>query len=325
MDECIKCLTATCMMVLLSGSFIYAEEQKEPSVAIVNDGRIFMSDLDRELAPLMASNPELRSEENIVVYRKMRREALDYLIDQEIMVQEGNKAGLKPKEAEVDAELAKLKQRFPSQEVYQQVLKQQGWTEEKLHRFIERGLTIQKVITVKIKPTAKPVTDENVSGFYEENKEKFVEPEKVNARHILIKVSSEASEQEKSDAEAEIQSILEKAKGGADFAELAKEYSQCPSASQGGDLGYFTRGQMVEPFEQAAFAMQPGQISEIVETRFGYHIIMVQDSKPEKQMKLEEVSEEIKETLYEKEIDTALKKWLKPIREEATINILLKG
>lgn len=145
------------------------------------------------------------------------------------------------------------------------------------------------------------------------------------ASHILIKVSPDASDQEKADAKTKMQAILKEARGEADFAELAKKHSQRPSASQGGDLGYFTRGQMVKPFEEAAFGLQPGQISEIVETRFGYHIILVQDKKPKRQLKFEEVSGEIEKALEDEQFDIALQKWLKPLREKATINILLKG
>lgn len=316
-------LSGVCIIMLLVGSFLYAAEREEPAAAVVNSERIPMSDLDREMQAAMRGDPELRSKENIAALREKRREALDYLINQELIVQEGKKASLEPQEEEVGAELAMVKQRFPSQSAFEQVLKQQKLTEEGLSKLIRRGLTVKKVLAEKIKPTAKPVTDKDVADFYEANKEELVEPEKVSARHILIKVSSDASDQEKASAKNEIQAILDEARGGADFAELAKKHSQCPSAAQGGELGYFTRGQMVKPFEEAAFALEPGQISEIVETQFGYHIILVNDKRPKRQLGLEEVSEQIKEELSDKELNIALEKWLKPVREKATINILL--
>ena len=297
-------------------------EQDEPAAAIVNGKHILTSDLDREIQAAMRSNPELRSRENLAALREKRKEVLEFLINRELMVQEGKEAGLEPQDTEVDAELTKIKQRFPSQSAFEQALKQRGLTEKELRRAVRRELTVQKVVEVKIKPTAEPVTDEDVADFYEENKEGFAESEKVRARHILIKVSPDVSDQEKADAESKIQVVLKEARDGADFAELAKKNSECPSASQGGDLGYFTRGQMVKPFEEAAFALEPGQISEIVETQFGYHIILVQDKKPKRQLKLEEVSEQIREALYDEEIEIALDKWLEPIREKATIDIL---
>ena len=115
------------------------------------------------------------------------------------------------------------------------------------------------------------------------------------------------------------------ARGNAIEAELAKKNSQCPSAPKGGELGYFTRGQMVKPFEDAAFALQSGEISDVVETRFGYHIILVQNKESKRQLGLEEVAEQIKAALLVENVNIATEKWLEPIRQKATINILFKG
>ncbi|MFC1713216.1 peptidylprolyl isomerase [Candidatus Poribacteria bacterium] len=313
------------LLVIGSANVLESEEPKEPAAAVVNGKRILMSSLDGRVQGAIGQNPELREKENIAELRKMRRDILSELIDQELVIQEGEKAGLKPRDIEIDTELAKIKQQFPSEESFQQLLKQRKLTAEKLHKIIERALIGKKVLDVKVKPTAKPVTDEDISAFYAENKKQFVKQEQVKASHILIKVAPDADDQAKSDAKSEIQAILEKARGGEDFAELAKEYSQGPSAPSGGDLGYFTRGRMVKPFEDAAFSLEMGQISEVVETQFGYHIILNVDRKPEIQIALEEVSEGIRKGLDDKEVDIALKKWLEPVREKATIEILFKG
>ena len=318
-------------MVLLLANLVCAEEgdesvkeKEEPVAATVNGAPILISDVDRGIQEAMARNPELRVRPDSAEYLEMRQSALEYLIDRELIIQEGEKLKLEPKEAEIDGKITELKQRFPSQSAYEQKLKQQGYTEKKLREFIKQALIVQNVLELKIKPTAEPVTDKDIEEFYKENKEEFVESEKVSARHILIKVSSDATDQERNDAKSKMQDILKEAKGGANFAELAKKHSQCPSASQGGDLGYFTRGQMVEPFEEAVFALEPGETSEVVETIFGYHIIFAQDKKPKRELKLEEVSKQIKDILSSEKIDAALKKCLKPVREKATISILLK-
>ncbi len=334
MDEVsrmIRCIRSTglifiiTLLVIGSANVLESEEPKEPAAAVVNGKRILMSSLDGRVQDAIRQNPELRAKENIDRLRKMRRDILSELVDQELVIQEGEKAGLKPRDIEIDTELAKIKQRFPSEDSFQQLLKQQKLTEKKLPEIIERALIGKKVLDVKVKPTAKPVTDEDISAFYAENEKQFVKPEEVRASHILIKVAPDADEQAKSDAKSEIQAILEKARGGGDFAELAKKYSQGPSAPSGGDLGYFTRDRMVKPFEDAAFSLDVGQISEVVETEYGYHIILNVDRKPEIQIALEEVSEEIRKGLYDKEVDIALKKWLEPVREKATIEILFKG
>jgi peptidyl-prolyl cis-trans isomerase C len=321
-----------CAITLLMVTLAQASEQEEPSAkkiepaaAIVNGERIPMSRLDKEVQRAIMIDPSLRARENVAELRKARREALDYLIDQELMFQEGKKEGLKAEDAAINAEFVDIKQRFPSQEAFEQAMKAQNMTEEKLRETINRALIIRKVIDTNIKPTAKPVTDEEVASFYEENKDGLIDPEKVKARHILIKVSPDASDEEKDYAKNEMKGILEEARSGADFSGLAKKNSQCQSAPNGGDLGYFTRGRMVKPFEEAAFALQLGQISDIVETQYGYHIILLEDKKPERQLELKEVAGQIKEALWAEKVDIATEEWLKPIKEKATIKVLVKG
>lgn len=318
-----KHLAVICMTALFLANLAYAVEQKEPAVATVNGVRIPMSDLDVEMQKEMRDNPEIQTSKDLAARRQLRKKVLDYLIDQELIVQEGKKAGLEPQQEQIDTEFGKIKNRFPSQDAFEQVMKKQNVTEEKLREVIRRAFIVKNVLEAKIKPLAKPVTDKDVADYYQAHKGEFTESEEVRARHILIKLSSGASDEEKTYAKKEMQAILEEAKSGADFAELAKKHSQCPSAIRGGDLGYFARGDMVKPFEETAFALKPGQISEIVETEYGYHIIRFEDKKPGRQLELEEVSEEIKKELHDKEMDIALRNWLKPLREKADIKIML--
>ena len=312
-------------MTLLLGGFIYAQEQpQEPAAATVNGVRIPMSQLDKEMSGVLATHPELKEKRNISELRKARQEVLDFLIIQELMTQEGKKLGLVPQADELELEYRKTKQRFPSEALFQQILKQQGLTENKLREIIRKGLIIRKVLDTKVKPMAEPVEEKEVIEFYNTNKPGFMDQEKIRASHILIKVSPSATDQEKAEAENKIKEILKQAKAGADFAELAKNNSQCPSAAQGGDLDYFTRGQMVKPFEEVAFELEVGQISEPVLTEFGYHIIKVQAKKPQRHLEFKEVSGQIKEILEEEHMNIATEKWLKPLKEAANIQIMLK-
>lgn len=133
------------------------------------------------------------------------------------------------------------------------------------------------------------VSDAQIDDFYQSNIDKFKEKEQVKARHILIKVAADASPEDTEKARNETLEILAKIKSGSDFAELAKEFSQGPSNSMGGDLGWFSRGSMVKPFEDAAFALSPGQVSEPVRTRFGFHLIKNEEYKPAHTKELAEV------------------------------------
>lgn len=137
------------------------------------------------------------------------------------------------------------------------------------------------------------VTPEEIAAYYETNKESFQQEEQVNARHILIAVDENASDKEVAAAEKKIKKVLAKAKSGQDFAKLAKKYSEGPSAPKGGELGWFGHGAMVKPFEDAAFALKKGEVSKPVRTRFGWHLIKIDDVRKAGQKELDQVKDEI--------------------------------
>lgn len=141
------------------------------------------------------------------------------------------------------------------------------------------------------------VSPQEVKEYYEYNLDRFIEEEKVKARHILFRLKDGASKEEEEAVRKKAESVLKKAKEGKDFAELAKKYSEGPTKDKGGDLGWFSRGRMVKPFEKAAFDLGKGEVSDLVRTRFGYHIIKVEDKRPRRNRPLEEVKEEITKSL----------------------------
>ena len=146
------------------------------------------------------------------------------------------------------------------------------------------------------------ISEEEVLDFYNTHKEeRFTEEKQVQARHILFSLADGISDERKADTRSTAQGILERARGGEDFAALAEEYSQdAGTASNGGDLGFFGRGRMVKPFEEAAFDMEVGQVSDLVETTFGFHIIKVEAIQPERIKPLEEVTDTVTEELLER-------------------------
>jgi parvulin-like peptidyl-prolyl isomerase len=156
-----------------------------------------------------------------------------------------------------------------------------------------------------------PVSDEEVNAYYEENKESYVSAASIRASHILM-----ADADHGETTRAAIEAVLAKAQAGEDFAELAKTYSEDGSAAEGGDLGFFAQdGSMVAEFEDAAFALGVGEISGIVETEFGYHIIKVTDSQAEEQQPFEMVKDDIRTTIENDRVAEALTK----LREESTV------
>jgi peptidyl-prolyl cis-trans isomerase C len=166
------------------------------------------------------------------------------------------------------------------------------------------------------------VSDEDVERFYEQNISEMQRPVEVHARHILIKAESADTEAIQS-ARAEIDSILVDIHAGKDFVELATTRSQAPSAPRGGDLGYFAPGQMVAPFEKAAFALQPGEVSEVVQTQFGYHIIRLENRRGGDIAPVEVVAEKIRAYLGQEKLQTEVETLVTRLREEGEVEIFL--
>ncbi len=141
------------------------------------------------------------------------------------------------------------------------------------------------------------VAEEELRAYYEENIDRYKERKQVKARHVLFRLAEDASKEEEQKVRERALEVLEQARGGSDFAELARNHSEGPSKDEGGDLGYFSSGEMVKPFEEAAFDMKPGEISDPVRTRFGFHIIKVEDIREPRTIPLDEVRDEIRENL----------------------------
>ena len=140
--------------------------------------------------------------------------------------------------------------------------------------------------------------DQEIDDYYEDYQDQFKQEKQVKARHILFSVPSNATADQEEKVKEKALSVLEKARGGQDFSQLAKEYSEDTSTKdEGGDLGYFSKGQMIESFEEAAFKMEKGQISDLVKTTYGYHIIKVEDIKEESIKDLAEVRDQISDKL----------------------------
>jgi peptidyl-prolyl cis-trans isomerase C len=168
------------------------------------------------------------------------------------------------------------------------------------------------------------VSDADVHEFYTGNKDKFEQPEQARARHILVQVDEKADEKTRQAARAKADDLLAQLKGGANFEELAKKSSDCPSAPQGGDLGFFAHNQMVPAFDEAAFALKPGETSGVVETEFGYHIIRLEEKKAPGLVPEQQASGKIREFLLSQKTVAAVEQRVKALRENAKIELLLK-
>ena len=288
-------------------------------LARVNGEAVKKEDFDR-----MIKTMESRAGQPIPADRRdeIMRGALDQLITYTVLSQESKSRGIKVEAAEIDAKMAQLKAQFPTQQAFDKALKDRGMSVESLRNDAQVDLSVTKLMDAEVATLPGP-SDAEAKEFYDKNPDKFKENEQVRASHILIRVDEKADAAAKQKARAEIDAVLKQAKAGADFAKLAQEHSQDGSASQGGDLNYFNKGQMVAPFDKVAFELKPGQISDVVTTQFGYHIIKVADKKPGRTVPFEEAQGKIKEFLGSQKKQQHADGFIDGLKKKSKIEILI--
>jgi peptidyl-prolyl cis-trans isomerase C len=288
-------------------------------VARVNGENVTKADFERMLKTI-----ESRAGQPIPADRRdeIVRGALDQLITYTLLAQESKTRGIKIDDTEIEAKMAELKKQFPTQEAFDKALKERGMTLDSLRHDARVDLSVNKLMETEVSTVPGP-SDADAKGFYDKNPNNFQEQESVRASHILIRVDEKADAATKQKARAEIESVLKQVKAGGDFAKLAQEHSQDGSAAQGGDLNYFLKGQMVPAFDKVAFELKPGQVSDIVTTQFGYHIIKVTDHKQGRTVPYEEAQGKIKEFLTGQKKQEHADAFIEGLKKKSKIEVLI--
>ncbi|WP_336776963.1 peptidylprolyl isomerase [Paenibacillus sp. MMO-58] len=231
------------------------------------------------------------------------KSTLDNMITQELIDQAAEDAKVTVTEADVDKEIENLKKSFGSEDEFNQTLAQYGMTVDSLRQDAEVQVKIRKILEPQVK-----VTDEDIKAYYDQNKASMSTPEQIRASHILVATKEEAED------------ILKQLKGGADFATLAKEKStDTGTKDNGGDLNFFAKGTMEPAFEDAAFKLKKGELSGIVQTSYGYHIIKKTDEKAAVTPTLEEKKEDIKYQLVTQKVSELSSNWMADLKAKAKI------
>jgi peptidyl-prolyl cis-trans isomerase C len=288
-------------------------------LARVNGEAVMKAELDRLIKNMEASaNQQVPAERRDEILRT----ALDQLVTYTVLSQETRARNVTVTDAELDGNLKQMQGQFPSEQEFRKALAARGMTIEKLRADARMNIGISKMMDAEVSGQPAP-TDAQVREFYDKNPDKFKQAEAVRASHILFKVDDKADDATKKKRLAEAQAVMQQVRGGADFGELAKKHSSDGSAAQGGDLNFFTKGQMVPAFDAAAFALQPGQISDIVTTEFGYHIIKVTERRPPSTVPFEQVSERIKEYLAEQRKQERAQAFIESLKQKAKIEVLV--
>ena len=311
------------VFVLLSISLpSFADEKKdsEDKVATVNGIPILKKDFDREMNFAGKRFPGKGAALNEKQISERKDEVLKKLIDTELLYQESQKRGILIDDATVNQELVNFKKRFSDEEKFKKAMSSRMGlsTESDIKTYIKHRMSIKKFIDEEFVEKIK-VPEKEIKDYYDSHPGYFKRPEEVKASHILIKVSPKADESKKNDALDKIKKIQKRLQEGEDFGTIAKESSECPSSKKSGDLGFFGRGRMAKPFEDAAFSLKPGEISDIVETRFGYHLIKVVEKRPETTIKYDTIKDRIKQQLKEEKLEKEVITFLEKLNKTAKI------
>lgn len=292
-----------------------SDDTQEHTAALVNGVPISNELLDRKTSEAFT---KLLAGGNMPDPDQLKKDMLETLINNELLYQESVRGGYGPSELKVEMQFSGIKGQFGSEEEFLEMLSQRGYTPDTLREELGKVMAIDGYIGGEV-ATAVDVTEKEVRGYYDDNQNMFREPESLRASHILVSVEEGADEKQKKSAYGTIRDIKKKIDKGEPFEALAKEHSDCPSSAQGGDLGFFQKGQMVKPFEDAVFALKVGEISDIVETRFGYHVIKLVDRRPERTAPFDEVKGDIEQFLGEQKVYTRLRSIVDRLKTEAKI------
>ena len=249
---------------------------------------------------------------------KLEEKALEQAIGAKLLLDRAAQLDLPVTAGDIDAEVQKVVTQVGGEENYKKALAAQGISETEFRKELEKGARVNMLVNQACAHVADPTEDE-VAAFYEAHKDEYVEPHQVLCQHILVKSEEGDLPEAKSAAFEKIRAIRERVMAGGDFAEEAKKNSDCPSGQQGGSLGWFGRGMMVPEFDKAAFEMKKGEVSDIVTTQFGYHIIYKADEKGGGAQTLVDVHDKIKDLLRHEARGRAMDAYVADLRANAKI------
>lgn len=282
-------------------------QAEDKMIAMVNGEKIYSAALEKKMERYKDLDPS--------ILPSLKREIIDEMIIQVLIGQFLKKEGVYIGKAEVEQTVNKIRERMGANPktasfTLEELLESSGSSLDELKEEIKTTLGLKAHFE-------KVTSDKTFRDYFLANKEMYG-GEMVRASHILIDTRLMESPEELSKAKQKIYDIKEKLDGGADFGVLAKQFSGCPSAEKGGDIGFFPRkGAVVEAFAETAFKLKPGDVSDPIKTEFGWHIIKVTDRKEAKKVEYEDVREQVKENYIEEETG----KLLQRLRQEAKIEI----
>jgi peptidyl-prolyl cis-trans isomerase SurA len=290
--------------------------------AIVNDDIITLNDVFRDAQPTLRE-AEKKSPLDDAARSKIRQTVLDQLVEKKLVDQKIHELNIKIGDDEIKQAIEDVKRqnKIDSLNAFKAALASQGLTFDQYQAQLREQLERLRLVSMEVRSKIQ-VGETEMRDYYEANLAKYSEEDSFHARHIFFRISEKAPAAEIKRAMTTALMVLAEAKSGKDFVELAKTYSEDPAASKdGGDLGIFKKGDMLPELEQTILAMKPGEVSELVVTPAGFHIIKLDERIKGSVKPFESVKAEIEDAIYRKKSEERFNLWAKELRSKASVDI----
>jgi len=257
---------------------------------------------------------------------QLTKKIINTMIDEKLIVNYGREKKIKVQPHEVDKRIEQIRERMNLDPIaFEQAIKRQGLTMERFRKNMEDQVLADKVMSYEIRSQVQ-IAPEAMEDYFNEHKEYFKTPVKLKVRHILLTITADMPERVKNVIHTRIKEIRQEIlQGDMSFAEAARNYSEGPSNKNGGDLGEVKRGMMVKPFEDVLFSLKVGEVSHEVLTRFGYHLILVEDRKESQMPNFADVKREVENRMYKEMLNEVREEWLASIKKTAFVDIKSKA
>lgn len=306
-------------IMLCTLSVSASAQPSDKVVAVVNGVQLIEADLNQEIQKLMPNYRGVHGGMSQEKLDNVRNEAMKKLVDMELYYQDALAKGMKLSSDELKTEIANLAKRYKSKDDFDKIIANAGFSPDSFNRFVERNILSARIYKREI-VDAVVVTEQIAKNYYDKNATRYSKPQEYRASHILLKVDPSASQDDRTAVKKRMEGILKKIKDGADFSIVASEESDDLTRIKGGDIGYFHEGQALPEFDEVLRTMKVGDVSGVLDTIYGYHIIKLTDKKPPRTVPFAEIKEKIKGDITEVERKQRLDAWLSGLMNKAKIS-----
>jgi len=324
----IQGLVGAIALVLLAIAPSARAEVVDRVAAVVNNDIIALSEVEQRAAPELARVATIPDpKQRAALRQRVLKGALDSLISDRLLEAQLTELNIEVAESEIDAAVEDVKRQnnVTDNAQLEQLLRSapEAYTMASYRAFLKKQIARMKLVNLKVRSKVK-VSDDDLKAEYARYSRSESEDPEVHARHILVMLTPKATPEEVEQARRKAQALADEARRpGVDFIELAKARSEGPSAGEGGDLGYFRRGVMVPEFEKVAFGLKVGEVSQPIRTKFGWHVIKVEDRRASEVKSFDEVKDQLRERLARGQLEKYTERYVQELREQALVDVKL--